>query len=117
MKRYIHYIFTIQVLALVFISGCVEEVEREFPRVKTLPGEIIDNGIILRGEILNYRSLDIEDYGFLLGEGTPDADSDIIEYSVGSNLGSNMFDVELTVGIEEGKTYFYRAYAVSNKIQ
>lgn len=116
MKKPILLILVFQIFVLIFSSGCMKEAEREFPRVKTLPVKIIDNGAILKGEISNFRSLDIEEYGFLIGEGSLNENSEFYLDSLGSELGSSTFEHVLTTGLEVDKSYFYRAYAISNNI-
>ncbi|TFH35646.1 MAG: hypothetical protein E4G95_06650, partial [Bacteroidia bacterium] len=102
---------------IVVIPGCTKEAERDFPRVNTIkPGNINKSGAILRGEIQNFRSVEIEDYGFLIGEGSMDENDDLIVFSLGSELGNEVFEGALTSGLEPGKTYYYLAYGISDGI-
>jgi hypothetical protein len=104
-------------LILFSIHSCTKEVERDFARVKTLPhGKITESGIVLRGEIVNFKSVDLEDYGFMIGEGTRDDNDDLLIISLGSDLGAATYEAALTKGLEVGENYYYMAYARSNGI-
>ena len=104
-------------LILLLFTGCTKEAEREFPRVRTLPvGAITDKGVILRGEITNYPSVDIEEYGFLVAEISSVNEDDMFIISPGNDPGAGIFEAPLTGGIEEGKTYSFVAYAISNGV-
>ena len=102
-------------LVLFSIHSCTKEVERDFARVKTLPpGKINESGIVLRGEILNFKSVDLEDYGFMIGEGTRDDNDELMVFSLGSDLGAAAYEAALTKGLEDDNDYYYMAYARSN---
>ena len=63
------YLLLCTVVIMVVAGGCEQEAEREFPRVKTLEGKIINNGVVLRGEVSNLKSVELLEYGFVIGEG------------------------------------------------
>lgn len=95
------------------LSGCVKEAEREFPRVKTFPATIADNGMLLKGEISNYESLELEEYGFIYGEGEFRENSDLNYYVCGNEIGASLFKQTISRGFQEGEEYFYMAYAIA----
>ncbi len=104
------------ILSFIFlISGCELEIEREFPRVWTLDAKRINNGVVLKGKILNLKDLDIDDYGFLWGLGEFTEESDPAVVSLMNNYSpEDLFEFEITNGIFSGRKYYFIAYAMSN---
>jgi len=115
MKVPAKFIPIVPFLIFFIISSCTKEAEREFPRVRTLEaGNITENGVVLRGEISNYQSVDIEEYGFMVTQNPSLSEDDILTISRANDPGSGTFEAPLTGGIEEGKSYLFVAYAISN---
>ena len=114
MKKDTSALAVFAVLIVITIQCCTREVEREFLRIKTLPCEIFDNGALLKGEISNFKSLVVEEYGFMICDGHMSEYSEFTSICLGNEPVSNNYEYLLTSGLEEGKAYTYFAYAKSN---
>jgi hypothetical protein len=111
-------IFFVALFAVCYTSSCTndEVIPRPYPRVNTITIESIDpNGALFSGEIF-YANVPIRDHGFLWspyasvvpGPGNSD------KISLGPKDGTGRFEAAADRGLEAGKTYYMRAYAISD---
>lgn len=107
----------IAVLLLILTgASCTKEeiIARSYPRVNTIGiTNINDKGALLRGEIF-YTDVPIRDHGFLWApySNTTFANSDRV--SLGPKDGVGPFEATAAWGLVKGKTYYMRAYAISD---
>ncbi|HEY5916918.1 MAG TPA: IPT/TIG domain-containing protein [Chryseolinea sp.] len=100
-----------------FISSCTNDdvIPRPYPRVNTIRVESIDpNGALFSGEIF-YADVPVRDHGFLWSPYSNVVPGNADKVSLGSKDGAGRFEAAANWGLENGKTYYMRAYAVSDK--
>jgi IPT/TIG domain len=103
-------------LSVWFASSCTKEeiIARSYPRVNTIGiTNINSGGASFSGEIF-FTDVPVRDHGFLwapYGSFTL-AQSDRL--SLGTKTGPGSFDATAAWGLENGKTYYMRAYAISD---
>jgi hypothetical protein len=111
-------LFFVALLAVCLTSSCTNDdvIPRPYPRVNTITIESIDpNGAVFSGEIF-YAGVPIRDHGFLWspyssvvpGIGNSD------KVSLGPKDGTGRFEAVADWGLEGGKTYYMRAYAIGD---
>ena len=108
---------TIVVLFLLSIqSSCTKEelIPRPYPRVNTLTIKTIDtNGALFTGEIF-YSDVPILDHGFLWSPYSNPQLGAADKVSLGKKTGTGSFEGLAGWGMENGKTYYMRAFAVTS---
>lgn len=109
-------IIALSVFALL-VSGCTEEAERDFPRLRTLnASNISSDGATLRAEILNSQDFNITECGFYIYDGEPSGNTFTGRVICDFDEDRALFDVNIGTGLEEGTEYYYRAYASSGPL-
>ncbi len=103
-------------LSLFIISACTKEevIPRPYPRVNTMDiTNIAAGGALFNGEIF-FTNVPVRDHGFLWSPyaGVVGVQSDRI--SLGPKGGTGSFEATAAWGLEKGKTYYMRAYAISD---
>jgi hypothetical protein len=111
--------FFVALLAVCFTSSCTKDevIPRPYPRVNTITIESIDsNGALFSGEIF-YANVPIRDHGFLWSpySSVNPAAGNSDKVSLGPKDGTGRFEAVANWGLEPGKTYYMRAYAISDK--
>lgn len=115
MRNRKHLLLITAFLTLI-LSACTKEADREFPRIRTVGiGTITETGVMLKGEITNYKSIDLEDHGFIISEGTTINDQ-MFALSLGDGLGTSRFTGLLSSRMKEGQTYCFAAYGIAGGI-
>jgi len=110
-------IFFATLLVVCFTSSCTNDdvIPRPYPRVNTIKVESIDpNGALFSGEIF-YADVAVRDHGFLWSPYSNVVLANADKVSLGSKDGAGRFEAAADWGLENGKTYYMRAYAVSDK--
>lgn len=111
MKKRINNIF----IALTLIIGCTKEevTPRIYPRVLTIEAfNVTSEGASLKGQI-TFSSVQIKDHGFVLSDQLHPLIGVATTISNGPGTGTGIFEARFERGLEEGKKYYFRAYAVS----
>lgn len=102
---------------ILLLSGCTEDAERDFPRLRTLnASNISSNGVSLRAEILNPQDFNITECGFYVYDGEPSVNTLTGQVICEFDEDRAMFDVNIGTGLKEGTEYFYRAFASSGPL-
>jgi hypothetical protein len=102
-------------LIIICFSCTTEEITtRPYPRLRTLEVTNVTNeSVTFHGEVIS-SSQDILDHGFLwLDSGSPTFDNSE-KISLGSKAAPGPFEAVCEWGMEKGKKYFVRSYAVSD---
>jgi hypothetical protein len=104
---------------LLFIS-CKElediSPEREYPRVSTgIITKIDETGITVTGEILSLGKSAVIDHGFVWSMDERGELFNSERKSLGSIAATGTFSADITFGLEKGKTYYIKAYAISEE--
>jgi hypothetical protein len=112
MKR----ISVVIILTVYLTSSCTEPslISRPYPRVNTIAVESVGaNDVTFSGEIF-YADVPIRDHGFLFSPYANPVLGQSDKISLGPKDGTGRFEATADWGLEAGKTYFMRAYAVSD---
>ncbi|MEE4215493.1 MAG: IPT/TIG domain-containing protein [Bacteroidales bacterium] len=116
MKITYNNIIALSVFVLL-LSGCTEEAERDFPRLRTLnASNITSDGATLRAEILNSQDFNITECGFYIYKGEPSGNTLTSQVICEFDEDRAMFEINIGTGLEEGTEYYYRAFASSGPL-
>lgn len=105
-------------LSVLFLADCdtYEFPEVPYPRTETLEVvNISSTGVKLRGKMVQLGDEAVVDHGFVWGfvdNATQEFDNEgVARLGAATTLGE--FEVEITSGLQNGKTYYVRAFANS----
>src|SRR6185295_17492892 len=100
---------------VIFVLSCTKETitPREYPRGFTRPvSNISSNGVVFQGEIF-FTSVEVTDYGFVWSNSWFPTINNSEKISLGSTTVPISFETTINRGLESGKSYTVRAYAIS----
>lgn len=103
-------------LFLCIVSSCTKEeiIPRSYPRVNTLDiSNINSSGASFHGDIF-YSNVPVRDHGFIWSPYSNMTFEQSDRISLGPNAGAGLFDANIDRGLINGKTYYMRAYAISD---
>lgn len=105
----------IAVIIFSIVGGCSKEevTPRTFPRVNTIEAtNITSGGATFKAEI-TFASVPMLDHGFLWSDYVLPLFYNSDKISLGSKTGTGTFEAICDRSLQEGKTYYLRAYAIS----
>ena len=112
MKKYFNNIF----IALTLVIGCTKEevTPRIYPRVLSIEAfNMTSEGVSFKGEI-TFSSVEINDHGFVWSQEIAPLLGTANSISIGPKSGAGVFEIKCDRSLEEGKKYYFRAYAISD---
>jgi hypothetical protein len=89
----------------------------QHPRIETLPvAEVTESGALFQATIAGAGSETISDHGFVWGPGDEPALGNSEKIRLGPASAPGDFEAQVTYGMEAGKEYFVKAFAVSGRL-
>jgi N-acetylneuraminic acid mutarotase len=107
-------------LLLIITSGCEKEARissKDYPYVITKDPDVVENGAVFYAELLNTGTWKVLRYGFVCEQDGVPSLSNSNKIFIEKEAFTDKYSFRLNSGLIKGKTYFVRAYILTDKYE